>query len=82
MKCLISIEEEVLTCALDASEGFEVLVKADFSDGFDKLCSVDTASVSSRTEFVIEYAGFPINWKSKSQSGIDFQLQKWSKFLF
>ena len=55
-KYLLSTEDKGLTYEPDNSKGLEIFVDADFTGGFDKAVAEDSASVCSRTGFVIKYA--------------------------
>ena len=59
-KHLLGTEDKGLTHKPDSSKGLEIFLDADFAGGFDKAVAEDSASVHSRTGFVIKYAECPI----------------------
>ena len=69
-KCSLSTEDKGLMHKPDNSKGLAIFVDADFAGGFDKAVAEDSASVHSRTGFVIKYAECPIIQKLKLQTEI------------
>ena len=52
----------------DLTKGFECYVDADWAGNWSQGQAHDTASVLSRSGYIITYAGCPILWGSKMQS--------------
>ena len=53
----------------DSTRGIEVFVDADFAGGWDPEDALNADNVYSCTGYVICYAGCPIFWQSKLQTG-------------
>lgn len=54
----------------DHTKGLDVHVDASFAGDWNKVHSEDSASILSRTDFVLHHMGCPIFWTSKFQTEI------------
>ena len=65
---LLSTKDKRMIYRPDPKRGLEVFVDADFAGGWDPEDAENADNVSSRTGYVICYAGCPMFWQSKLQT--------------
>ncbi len=64
---LLGTKEKGIKYKIDQPKGLECFTDADFAGGWDNTDPDNASNLMSRTGFVIEYADYPIYWKSKLQ---------------